>query len=570
MDTTTISGYRSEFVVMSEPNAVRKIIECANRREVLKMTGGVAGLTSVAGCLGGGGDGDHGELVPELDLLLPQFLSFDDHGRQISTQWENSLGIRIDYEVIDWNTYLDRVFSEPFDYPHMAHASYAGTPERIDPEFIFSTLVSDSVQNKSFYENSEYDEVYNEYLQAFDDEEKNQAIEKLQNIILEDVPIIEYFRSPTANPTNTADWDIEPTQLLGSGAAATQTHLLAEPTGDESMLVIGWDGRYNQPNPMNVISGPIWAFFGNVFDTFRRVDTDGSYINWAVDSFEVIDNRTIDLTLRDGMTFHDGEDVTSEDLAFTLNMHRDYSFPKYAIFGDYLEEATTQTDTTVRVTFEEPYAPFLTGGAVSFKIVPEHIWRDVLDSDDPVNYQMDDSEAIGSGPFQVVELSDEELVLEAFDDHWMSPEYDELRVVSQDSLEGIRSNIVAGNIDMVSQEISPEVAQRTADESDGLEMLSESGLQWSCIVLDNTIYPTRDRPFRRALQKSLDPQVLKDSIYEGTGDIATGALVHPTRDLGRNVSPMSFNVEEARNILSEAGYTWDSNDRLHYPLDYDI
>jgi peptide/nickel transport system substrate-binding protein len=541
-----------------------------NRRKMLKLAGGLAGVGSIAGCSGGESSQEHGTIVPELGFLLPQFLSFAEHGRQISDQFQNALGLNINYEVIDWNTYLSRVFSEPFDYPHMAHASWAGTPERIDPEFIFSTLVSDSPQNNSYYENPEYDEAYNRYLQTFDEEEKNQAIADIQDIILEDVPTLEYFRSPTSNPTNTGNWDIEPTQLLGNGAAATQTHLLAEPTGDESTLVLGWNGRYNQPNPMNVLSGPIWAFLGQAFDTLRRVDTDGSYINWAVEEFEVIDELTIDLTLREGMTFHDGESVTASDLAFTLNMHSDYAFPKYAVFGDFLGGASAETDLTVRVNFAEPYAPFLTAGAISFKIVPEHIWGDIVATDDPVNYQMDDQEAIGSGPFQVTELSDQRIVLEAYDDHWMSPAYDELRVVSQDSLEGIRANIAEGNINMVTQEISPDIAQRTAEGNDNLEVLSAAGLQWSNILVDNSQYPTQDRPFRRALQLALNAEVLKESIYLGTGNVATGSLIHPQRDIGQDVPVLSANVEEARSVLSEAGYTWDSDDRLHYPQSYDV
>lgn len=541
------------------------------RRKLLKTTGAITGISAIAGCTGGSDDEDHGEPVPEMEMLLPAFLSFDDHGRQISQQWENALGIDIEIEIIDWDTYLGNVFGAPFEYPEMCLWTWAGTPERLDPEFMLSVLASDSTQNTPHYENEEYDELFDDLTQAFEQDEQNEIIAEMQEIIMRDVPVVEYFRSPTANPVNTSRWDIPNTDFIGVGAPSVHSHTLAEPqTPDAESLRIGWNGRYNQPNPMNVLSAPIWAFMGHAYDSLRRIGLDGTLTNWAVEEFDQIDDQTIDLTLREGMEFHDGEPVTASDLAFTLNMHSNYSFPKYTVYGQRIEQASAETDLTARLEFTEPYAPFLTGGAISFKIVPEHIWQEVVESDDPVNFRLPDEDAIGSGPFEIVELTDEELVFEANEDHWSAPDYDEIRIVSQDSLEGMRANIVGGELDLMAQAPAVEVVEQTADGSDDIEIISGPGLQWTMIVLDNEVMPTADRPFRRALQRAIDPDFIKDVFYNDFGDIANGAFIHPEMDFGDEYPPISQDVEEARGILSDAGYTWDGDDNLRYPEEYDI
>ena len=56
-----------------------------------------------------------------------------------------------------------------------------------------------------------------------------------------------------------------------------------------------------------------------MYDPLLRIGPDGDLVNWAASDYS-IDGATVSVTLRDGMTFHDGEPVTGEDVAFTFNL----------------------------------------------------------------------------------------------------------------------------------------------------------------------------------------------------------------------------------------------------------
>ena len=103
--------------------------------------------------------------------------------------------------------------------------------------------------------------------------------------------------------------------------------------------------------------------------------------------------------LREGVTWHDGEPFTADDVVFTT----DYIKGKASIspIGSswyntgVINSVEALDDYTVVITLNYPYAPFMQQVAAVIPIMPKHIWEDV---EDPSKY-MEDEAAIGTGPF---------------------------------------------------------------------------------------------------------------------------------------------------------------------------
>src|SRR5699024_1467302 len=112
-------------------------------------------------------------------------------------------------------------------------------------------------------------------------------------------------------------------------------------------------------------------------------------------------------TLRDDVTWNDGEPFTAEDVAFTWQLVLDGK--TNTVYPFTAVEATD--DTTVRVTYDRPSFTDL----IPFnprRIVPKHIWE----SEDPAAFT--DPEPVGTGPFVLDSFSPQQVALRVRDGYW--------------------------------------------------------------------------------------------------------------------------------------------------------
>jgi peptide/nickel transport system substrate-binding protein len=134
---------------------------------------------------------------------------------------------------------------------------------------------------------------------------------------------------------------------------------------------------------------------------FRDGDT-GSVEKHIASDYQVSeDGRTYTVFLRPGVRFHDGEELTADDVVFTVRSIQDpaYKSPLRANWQGV--EAAATDPYTVVFTLKKPYFGFLENLTVG--ILPKHIWEDIA----PDNFTLADynlSQPIGSGPYQFDEI----------------------------------------------------------------------------------------------------------------------------------------------------------------------
>jgi len=277
------------------------------------------------------------------------------------------------------------------------------------------------------------------------------------------------------------------------------------------------------------------------------------------------------------MEFHDGEPVTAEDLQFTFEFLSTYTFGKIDEHVEPIDSVGLETDLTVRVDLERPWATFTTNTLVYAWLLPRHIWEGVPDQvDEPVNWDQQvgedpPGEWAASGPLKVRSVSPERIELEAYDNHFSGyPKYDELIYQELGSEEAIRTELVEGNIAFPIQTPSVAVAEQAAEQSDQIEAIRENGLTTQCYSFNTGVPPGDDLVFRKATRKVVPSQKIIDVHNRGAGIQSDSTYIHPEHplDIGREDLPMMTDMrdpEEARVMLEEAGYAWDEQGRLHYP-----
>jgi peptide/nickel transport system substrate-binding protein len=137
-----------------------------------------------------------------------------------------------------------------------------------------------------------------------------------------------------------------------------------------------------------------------LFDGLVQYDHAGRFIPALAESWAVSeDGRSLQFTLRNGLVWHDGEPITTADVAFTYGLLQQEALPAAAAVTALWQTVTINPidERTIEFVLTEPYAPFLE--ATTRGILPAHLLQDVPPaelSDHTFNQQ-----PVGSGPWRV-------------------------------------------------------------------------------------------------------------------------------------------------------------------------
>ena len=299
--------------------------------------------------------------------------------------------------------------------------------------------------------------------------------------------------------------------------------------GDASTLVVGATEVPSHLDPAVVYE----LFASNVlFNTTNRLvefDSDtGEMGPGLAEEWEISDDGlTYTFTLREGVTFQDGSDFTSEDVKWSLERVADIAHPESAAFllGG-IESIETPDDYEVVITLAEPNATFLSRlNYTVATILPSDgdaytTPDEALDEPSAGEAEefINDETIVGTGPYELTNYTPgESLTLEAYDDYWGdAPDIDTVQVQFFEDTAQMRNAMAAGEIDLNYNEFAP--AERASLEGEeGISITQTDGGRIRYVVLDVTAEPYKDPEVRRAMSAAIDRQRIIDEVFEGAG-----------------------------------------------------
>jgi peptide/nickel transport system substrate-binding protein len=279
------------------------------------------------------------------------------------------------------------------------------------------------------------------------------------------------------------------------------------------------------------------------------------------------DGLTWTFTIREGMTWSDGEPVAADDAAFTFN--RIMEDPAAAeANGSYVTNFNTVTAPDERTLVIETSEPQASMTALDVPIVPEHIWADVEDMTDPKTDMME-YVGVGDGPFLITEFRRNEVVkLKANPDYWRGKaKIDELQFVRYENADAAVNALLNGEVDFINRLTPTQFDSLKGKE--GITTNKASGRRFNDLLLNpgaQTLdrqpigdgHPAlRDVRVRRAIAMAIDPQTIVDKVVGGYGEPPGGIVPPVYEDFHFTPSPeqaYGFDPAAARADLDEAGY----------------
>lgn len=326
-------------------------------------------------------------------------------------------------------------------------------------------------------------------------------------------------------------------------------------------FVEGIVGRPHALNPLLSDTFPLDRELGNlIFDGLVRYDESGRVLPALAESWEISeDGLTIAFTLHEGLTWHDGEPVTSEDVAFTYGLIQSESFPGQAYLQSLWQSITIVAEDDRRITFilSQPYAPFFE--AVTRGILPAHLLREI-DAADLETIPFNQS-PVGTGPFMVQPGQDWQrtgrLRLTPNPTYWREgTQITDIEFRFFATTEDLVLAFRGGELQAINglpPTLTPEVAAEP-----GTRIFTSTAPRYSALFFnlsDTGATAIRSKEVRQAIAYSLDRNALINNVLNGQGVEFEGPYLPGTvasrPDL---LTTYTYQPETAASLLDTAGW----------------
>ena len=270
--------------------------------------------------------------------------------------------------------------------------------------------------------------------------------------------------------------------------------------------------------PFGAISLAHWQGREFFYDTLVMWDENLNFVPGLAETWEVDDAGNYTFHLRQGVKFHNGNEMTSADVKYSMDLA--LAPPEPGVAVSYLANITG-TDilddytVTVNMSKVDPTLPGTMAWGGYTPIVPANFYDDY----NPL------SEAIGTGPMKLTEyVQDDAIVMEAFPDYWNAgiPCISKLTLKTLTEEQTRVASLRSGEID--GGTFSADVVT-TLEGDDTLTILeglvsTPNVIQFQTAEAD---VPWRNTQVRQAISKVVDRELIRQNVFGGKADI-TGAI----------------------------------------------
>ncbi len=322
----------------------------------------------------------------------------------------------------------------------------------------------------------------------------------------------------------------------------------------ERDITVAFAAEPTQLDPTTTSAGVDLYFIQLFYEQLLRVNRELERHNWLAEEWRYTppsDGRppTVDIELRQGVLFHNGDELTAEDLRYAYERQSDPSLSRNASRWRSVRDVEVTGRYALRMVLEEPDG-LLVSLNLGFWAIPRRYYQDVGDAGIQAH-------PIGTGPWRFVSRRPrEEIVLERFDDYWNPealPRAERLviKVIPEDT-----TRVAAFKTGAIDWMDAVPPAQVAAFE--GLPGVSVASLPTAnnlFLALDavSANSPLRDARVRRAVAHAVDVDAILKYVLHGQG-VRTAQLAPGTLGYDETLRPWAYAPERARQLLAEAGY----------------
>ena len=338
---------------------------------------------------------------------------------------------------------------------------------------------------------------------------------------------------------------------------------MAEP---KDTIVVGMAADAKSLDPQMTNDTTSSTYLIQIYEPLFDFTKDKELVGLLAESWKKLDDTTYEITLRKGVKFHNGDELTADDAVFTLQR---MTTPKAAAVKSYganidPEGLKVVDKYTFQVKSTTPMASFLAYLNHSSAYIMN---RKVVEAAGDEYGK----EPVGTGPFKFASmLKGDHVTFERFEDYWgEKPKFKTLKLRTIPEVTSRVIELETGNIDLA-YGLPNNDFKRLKDEGK-VSVYNKPGLSITYMGF-NTRTPPFDNPeVRRAITIAIDREAALDVVFQGLGQVPTSPLL-PINNYFPAPVPVEYDPDKAKEMLEKAGvkdlsftiYTNENKQRKDY------
>jgi peptide/nickel transport system substrate-binding protein len=290
-----------------------------------------------------------------------------------------------------------------------------------------------------------------------------------------------------------------------------------------------------------------------IYEGLLTMGLDGVKGPALAESWEVTpDGKQWTFHLKKGVKFHDGSDFTSADVKFTADWNAKYGNKTW---WDGYQRVDCPDNYTAVIVFNTPRFTFDSEAAL--------IEDFIMSKNTPVDEKGNVKQAIGTGPFKLVSITDQELVLERNNDYWgTKPKLEKVTIKAIVDSETQAMALEAGQVDAICCYMKGGVITRLA-ANPNLKMTSVLSVNGGDLTMNGLKAPFDDIAVRKAVNYSIDRDTLVNTLLAGSA-VKSLYTLSPAfgKYVNKDVKNYPYDVSQAKQLLANAGWKDQNGDGI--------
>ena len=343
-----------------------------------------------------------------------------------------------------------------------------------------------------------------------------------------------------------------PSASGGAGETPASSQAPATDVAKADELIVGLSADPSTLEPMIQSGQAVRLIKMCMYRGLLAYQADGQIGYEVAESYEVADdNKTYTFHIRPEAKFHDGSDITAEDVKFSLERILDETVGATfrSDFASMLDTIEAVDAKTVKIVLKAPFAPFIDYLTLPESAIVSKAWCESNGNDLNAN-------PMGSGPYQFDSWDKgREIIVKAFDGFYKpgKPETPSIRFVITPDDTTRANSLRTGEVDLIDYVPAKEVI---AFEKEPGFLVDISEGPFMCLQINCKEGPLADPKVRQAIAYAVDRRGVIDTAFMGRG---TEIFGFPTRTGqngydGKYDNYFSHDLEKAKALLAEAGY----------------
>lgn len=336
--------------------------------------------------------------------------------------------------------------------------------------------------------------------------------------------------------------------LIGMVAATLLVGLWAVPAGAKDSVVISYRTPASSLHPHAQRTNTEATICNSLFDGLVDREPDGKLVPSLAVSWEMTSPTLWRFNLRKGVKWQNGDDFTAADVAYTLKVGGN-PISRFQYITSKIKDVRIVDDHTIDIETINPW-PLLPDSLYLSLFIMNKKYCEGKTEEELAQQPM------GTGAYKLVEwIRESHVELEAFNGHWRGAppiKHVTFKPITNDSTR--LAGLISGQTDMTI-DVPVQFVERLVNAPD-IKVVSTGGPRviFFSLRLDDPELPTSKLKVRQAIMKGINEQEIIDKLLNGKAVIAN-QLPHPNyRGFNPDIQRPSYNVEEAKRLLAEAGY----------------